>query len=124
MRLSGDIIGSDLIDKHDRSLRDSLANIVGGEIDDNAWHQATLGVRTGGLSLREAQTIALPAFLASRIASRPHVNEMAGHMGFCRGDAQQLIMEAYDKRTETALTRPTTRPRGWQKTHRPPHRDE
>ena len=79
-RLNGDTVDGELIENHDRSLRDALNCSLGGDLTDLAWTQATLGVKAGGLGLREAQTVALPAFIASRVTSRPHVHEMARHM--------------------------------------------
>ena len=76
--------------------------LLGGDITDAAWEQCSLGVRSGGLGLRTARQTALASFLASRIASRPHVVEMATHMqkaGLC--DAE-VVVKAYDARTEDA----------------------
>ena len=103
-RLNGDSIERELIDKHDQSLRGALSHSIDGDLTDNAWTQATLGVKKGGLGLREAQTIALPAFIASRVASRPHVHEMAQHMEIFQHGAAAAIMEAYAKRTDEALS--------------------
>ena len=44
--------------------------------DDNSWSQAKLPVRYGGLGLRTAADLALPAFLSSRAASISLVNDI------------------------------------------------
>ena len=80
LRLNCDCVEDEQLSAHDRSLRNTLDTTLGGDLTDTAWSQATLGVKSGGLGLREAHTVALPAFIASRIASRPHVAEMAEHM--------------------------------------------
>ena len=73
---------------------------------DAAWEQATLGVKShGGLGLRDARSLALSAFLASRIVARPHVRELASHMEQCGLAASLQIVEAFDKRTDMALSK-------------------
>jgi hypothetical protein len=103
LRLNGDCIDAELLAEHDRSLRNTLDFSLGGDLSDTAWSQATLGVKSGGLGLREACTVALPAFVASRIASRPHVLEMAQHMEILHPGAARAITKAFDKRTDEAL---------------------
>ena len=53
---------------------------VGTNCRQLCWVQATLGVDAGGLGLRDASLVALPAFIASRTASRPLFVAMAQHM--------------------------------------------
>eukprot|EP00973_Karenia_brevis_P042865 5934355-Karenia_brevis.AAC.1 len=66
--------------------------------------RATLTVQASGLGLREASAVALPAFLASRIASRPAALRMATHAH----DAGLLCIDdfvvRYDERTGAAMT--------------------
>ena len=104
LRLNGDIVTDSQLGAHDQSLRRSLEAILGGEVTDAAWTQATVGVRQGGLGLREARGIALSAFLASRIASRPHVQELAQHMQDVGLAPVAVVMRAFDQRTDDALT--------------------
>ena len=103
LRLNGDVMDTDLLTQHDTSLRETLTSTLGGDLTDNAWAQATMGVKQGGLGFREARTVALPAFIASRIASRPHVIEMAQHMEPFQHGATDSIRQAYDRRTDKAL---------------------
>ena len=56
-----------------RSTTEALRNI---RLDDNSWSQAKLPVRYGGLALRTAADLALPAFLSSRAASISLVNDI------------------------------------------------
>ena len=67
--------------------------------------QATTGVSVGGLGLRTAVTVALPAFVASRILSRPLVVTMVDHLCAAIGASRQTIMAEYDARTDEALSR-------------------
>ena len=68
----------------------------------DAWYQATCGIKNGGMSLRGAAEVSLPAFVASRTASRP------GAMGFfAKLEGAGLVppgalQAAYDWRTERA----------------------
>ena len=50
-----------------RSTTEALCNI---HLDDNSWSQSKLPVRYGGLGLRTAADLSLPAFLSSRAASK------------------------------------------------------
>ncbi len=72
---------------------------------DDSWLQASLAIDAGGLGMRETQAIALPAFIASRVAARPLVAEMAQHTeeaGLCPA---VLCMRTYDARTTAACVR-------------------
>ena len=80
MRINGDILDHDLFASFDGQLRASVSNSLCGDLPDHSWWQATTGVSVGGLGLRTAVTVALPAFVASRILSRPLVVTMVDHL--------------------------------------------
>ena len=80
MRISGDVLGRDL--RRRAAARLGEAPLC-GDLPDHP-EQATTGVTCGGLGLRTALGVALPAFVASRIMQ---------------------IMAAYDTLTDEALTR-------------------
>ena len=82
MRINGNILDHDLLASFDGQLRASVSNSLCGDLPDHSWWQATTGVMACGLGLRTAVTVALPAFVASRILSRPLVATMVDH--FCR----------------------------------------
>ena len=86
-------------------LRASVATSLAGDLPDHSWWQATTGVTVGGLGLRTAVTVALPAFVASRILSRPLVVTMVDHLCAAIGASRQTIMAEYDARTDEALSR-------------------
>ena len=67
--------------------------------------QATTGVTVGGLGLRTAVTVALPAFVPSRILSRPLVVTMVDDLCAAIGASRQTIMAEYDARTDEASSR-------------------
>ena len=58
-----------LLDEHDAVLREGLAAIVNIHMSDTQWIQASTPVRNGGLGIRRAASLALPAFLASAAAT-------------------------------------------------------
>ena len=105
MRINGDILDYDLLASFDGQLRASVASSLAGDLPDHSWWQATTGVAVGGLGLRTAVTVALPAFVASRILSRPLVSTMVDHLCAAIGASRQTIMSAYDARTDEALSR-------------------
>jgi hypothetical protein len=49
----------------DDGIKDCLCEILNLDLDDGSWLQATLPIREGGLGVRRAADVALPAFLAS-----------------------------------------------------------
>ena len=65
----GDSFSDDDLATFDDSVRSALDHIIAGDLDDAGWKQATLGVPSGGLGLRRAHDIALPAFIASHTAT-------------------------------------------------------
>ncbi len=68
---------TDLAD-FDANLRSSLSKISRTTISDDAWRQASLPFRLGGLGLRQAHTTAPIAFLASCHASHSLVKQLLG----------------------------------------------
>ena len=61
----------------DSNLRNCLSRILCCSISDNAWSQATLPFRLGGLGLRESQRSSHPAFLGSCNSARILVSHLA-----------------------------------------------
>jgi len=105
LRCSGDRLDKDVLEEFDKDLRSSLETTLGGSLRDTAWWQASTGVRSGGLGLREAVAVALPAVLASRITSRPLAMEMAAHAAAAGLVTVDQFTAAYDQRTRDALLR-------------------
>jgi hypothetical protein len=52
-------------------MRESLERTLGGDVGSAGWTQATCGVKDAGLGFRTAYKVALPAFIASRVAAWP-----------------------------------------------------
>jgi len=49
----------------DDMLRSAFRHITNSDVSDTQWLQASLPVKDGGLGIRRAASLALPAFLAS-----------------------------------------------------------
>ncbi len=94
LRLNGDRVGRARLAAFDRDLRTAVETTLGGELPDSAWQQCTTGVTWGGLGLRTAEQTACASFLASRMCSRPHVREMAGHLEQAGLSSADLVMAA------------------------------
>ena len=71
MRINGHLLDQDLLAAFDGQMRVSVSASLSGDLPDHSWWQATTGVTCGGLGLRTAPGVALPAFVASRITCRP-----------------------------------------------------
>ena len=65
---------SDLLSQYDAVIKDTLKAVLNIQLSDTAsWAQAVLPVANGGLGVRLATDVALPAFLSSVIGSVPLV---------------------------------------------------
>ena len=105
LRLNGDRVQDGHLEKFDCDLKATLEGITGGDLHDLAWSQASMGVQHGGLGLRQAGATSLAAFVSSRYASRPHVQEMVGHVSDAGMGGADDIMQVYDNRTLDAAFR-------------------
>ena len=54
--------GHHLLQEHDTVLREGLSDIVNIHMSDIHWLQASIPVKSGGLAIRRAVSLALPAF--------------------------------------------------------------
>ena len=61
--------GHHLLQEHDTVLREGLSAIVNIYMSDIHWLQASIPVKSGGLVIRRAVSLTLPAFLASAVAT-------------------------------------------------------
>ena len=60
---------NDILEEIDVTLRNSMSNIVNIEFTDEAWTQASLPVRSGGLGIRKSADISLPCFISSALSA-------------------------------------------------------
>ena len=66
----------DLLADFDDCLKSCATDICNVSFDDIGWIQATLPIRLGGIGLRRASDLALPAYLASISASQSFISEI------------------------------------------------
>ena len=102
LRLSGNALGADALQQHDGQLRDFLDSVLAGGLHDTAWEQASVGVKSGGLGFRRAESLSAVAFVASRVEARPFVEKLFGDMA-AQGVVLTGGMELYDEETCVAL---------------------
>ncbi|CAK0866521.1 unnamed protein product [Prorocentrum cordatum] len=105
LRCIGDRIPECELHRFDDSLRVGVETSLAGRLPDVGWIQATLAVDAGGIGMRESAVIALPAFIASRVSSRPLVNEMFQHVENAGIGSRVSLLHRYDQRTRAALRR-------------------
>ena len=65
-----------LLQEYDIVMRNTLQSILNIQLTDEAWDQATLPVSKGGIGIRKATQVALPAFLSSIAGSQPLITEL------------------------------------------------
>ena len=62
---------SPVLEKYNEVLKKTLEDILNISLDERSWTQCTLPVKQGGLGIRLASDIALPAFISSGITCAP-----------------------------------------------------
>ena len=65
-----------LLNQYDESIRNSLQLILNISLSDSSWEQASLPISSGGLGVRSATDLALPAFLSSVAGSLDLVRKL------------------------------------------------
>ena len=60
-------------------IRSTLQSVLNIALSDESWDQAILPVANGGLGIRRATDIALPAFLSSVAGSQTLMNQLLPH---------------------------------------------
>ena len=103
LRLNGHKVASSMPAIFDSQLRFAIGVSLIGDLPDHSWWQATTGVLFGGLGFRAAQSVALPAFIASRLVSHPLVRNLLEHFCMATGAPLLLLQRACDKHTEDAV---------------------
>ena len=73
LKAAGPSINLVALRAHDDQLKNTVNDLLGCQRDKLSGDQATCTVRSGGLGLRRAEDLALPAFIASRSDARAGV---------------------------------------------------
>ena len=105
LRCQGDLLLPETASAFDANLRQAIETTLGGAIPDHAWWQAQLSVKRGGLGLRCAVDSAPLAFLSSRVAARPMVEDLFFRMqkkGLCKAHE---MMTLFDERNHTCVNK-------------------
>ena len=71
------LVNQPLLGKYDAVIRCTLENLLNISLSDIQWKQASLPVKHGGLGVRSAVDVALPAFISSTMQSRDLCHEIA-----------------------------------------------
>ena len=104
MRCQGDALEPVTATRFDNDLRTALEASLGGAMPDRSWWQAQLAVVSGGLGLRSAAATAPLAFLSSRTAARPMVEDLFRRMERNELGKTEDYMRQYDSRTSACMT--------------------
>jgi hypothetical protein len=73
-------ISQPVIDEFDAVMAAAVAQVTRSDVSAEAAQQAGWGVKAGGLGLRPASAVALPAHAASLVEARPFVEQLANEM--------------------------------------------
>ena len=65
-----------LLEEYDDVIRSTLQHIMNVSLSDDVWDQATLPVANGGLGIRRATDVALPAYLSSVASSHALITQL------------------------------------------------
>jgi len=68
-----------LLINYDAVIRSTLQSILNITLSDEGWEQATLPIANGGLGIRRAMDIAVPAFLSSVAGSQSLIHRLLPH---------------------------------------------
>jgi len=109
LRLNGDQIETSESEVLGQIQRTGVAFTLGGDIGDLAWAQATAGRKQAGMGLRAACEVALPAFVASRTASRCGVRQLFKRLEDAGLGTEQELTQSYDQRTDRAVQKLETK---------------
>ena len=101
LRAAGPSLDALALREFDHLVECSLQRCV-GELDSLSLEQAAIGVSCGGLGLRRASSLAIPAFVASRTETRWVVAYLNAHLAEL-GLAPPDLQAAFDSRTKAAL---------------------
>ena len=109
LRAAPCFVNTDILGEYDSILRKALESIINIQLDDNTWMQASLPITCGGLGIRKATDISLPAYLSSVSATYPAVcsilSEEISESNYCSFYVQARYM--WHQELKTDETEPT-----------------
>ena len=78
LRGAGPDVSEECLADFDADLESALSGLLGTQLPGHCWAQATCGAGDGGLGLRQASEVRLPAFLASSLEASPLARVLSG----------------------------------------------
>ena len=88
-----------LLVKIDETVRCGMEAITNVRLRGDSWRQATLPVNLGGLGVRMVTDVALPAHIASQVASADTIASINGSAAARVGGATRCLVEEWEART-------------------------
>jgi len=86
---------SSVLEQYDNVIRHTLKIVLNVDLTEDVWRQATLPVSSGGLGVRLATDLALPAFLASvNGAAALTLSMLPSHLHAASGSSDPLCVAA------------------------------
>ena len=98
LRAHGPKLREEVLQSFDKEVDKALALAAGGPLHEEALKQARLGTKQGGLGVRNAVDVLLPAFVSSRIQSEPLVMHLANQF-----DQLGLLPDGFSERCAAEL---------------------
>ncbi len=102
LRAAGAWLDTGSLQTHDIMQQDYVERVLAADLDAHSRAQLAIGVADGGMGFRRATDVALPAFVASRIESRPYVVRLFDAMN-TNGVVIDGLTERYDRDTAVAM---------------------
>ena len=104
----------ELLQRFDLAIRDGLSAICNVDLTDDAWAQARLPVRHGGLGIRTAEDLAASAFLASHHATEDLVARILQSCHLDRQpDPREALAVCQGKTANTPIPSDPTKQKAW-----------
>ena len=99
---------SSVLSQYDEAVRTTLKTILNVDLTDAVWRQATLPVSSGGLGVRLATDLALPAFLSSANGASPLTRQLLpARLHASSGNLDPLCVEASIEWQSRCITQPS-----------------
>ena len=101
LHAAGNVISECELKNYDDLLAAGLGNILDCPISNLSSMQAACGIQSGGLGLRSAVDLALPAFIASRTDCKHYVQELI--CNFFNDDLGDKFMDSFNSEMDVAI---------------------
>ena len=76
LRTSPCFLKKETLNKYDSIIKESLQDILNVKLDEKGWDQSSLPIKFGGLGIKLASEVALPAYLSSVYSSKSTVKSL------------------------------------------------